>query len=117
VSVISQGTAKLCGVFNNFARDKFLKQEETNSCFSVTYSAVSIVTGYGLDSRGRSSSPGWDKVFLIFTSSRPVLGPTQPPIQWIPRALSSGVKHPGLDQEYMDLYIHSYIRLYGVVLN
>jgi hypothetical protein len=30
------------------------------------------------------SSPGKVKNFLISTSSRPVLRPTQPPIQWVP---------------------------------
>jgi hypothetical protein len=33
--------------------------------------------------RSRSSSPGRAEHFLFSTSSRPVLGPTQPPIQWI----------------------------------
>jgi len=28
-------------------------------------------------------------------ASRPALGPTQPPIQWVPGALSLGVKWPG----------------------
>jgi hypothetical protein len=37
--------------------------------------------------RGRSSSPGMVKNFH-FTSSRPALGSTQPPIQWVPGALS-----------------------------
>jgi hypothetical protein len=60
--------------------------------------------------------------------SRPVLGPTQPPIQWIQRALSPGVKRPGHEahnspptsaegQEYVALYIYTPIRLHGVVLN
>jgi hypothetical protein len=44
---------------------------------------------------GRSSSPGKGKNFLFSTSSRPVLGPTQPPIQWIPGALSPGGKAAG----------------------
>jgi hypothetical protein len=30
------------------------------------------------------------------TSSRPALGPTQPPIQWVPGALSLGVKRRGV---------------------
>jgi hypothetical protein len=34
--------------------------------------------------RGRSSSPGRVKNFLFSTSSRPALGPTQPPFQWVP---------------------------------
>jgi hypothetical protein len=53
------------------------------------------------------------------------LGPTQPPIQWVPGALSSEVKRPGREadhspptsQENVDLYIHSPIHLHGVMLN
>jgi hypothetical protein len=45
--------------------------------------------------RGRSSSPGRVKNFLFSTSSRPVLWPIQPPIQWVPGALSPEVKRPG----------------------
>jgi hypothetical protein len=39
-----------------------------------------------------SSSPGRSKIFLFSTSSRLVLGPTHPPIQWVPGALSPGVE-------------------------
>jgi hypothetical protein len=46
----------------------------------------------------RAGLPGFDsrkcKIFLS-TTSRSVLGLTQPPIQWAPGALSSGVKRPG----------------------
>jgi hypothetical protein len=44
---------------------------------------------------GRSSSPGRIKIFLLFTLARPVLGLTQPPVQWVPGTLSPGVKRPG----------------------
>jgi hypothetical protein len=45
-------------------------------------SAVGIATGCGLDGRGgRNSSPGRGKIFLLFTSPRPALGSTQPPVQ------------------------------------
>jgi hypothetical protein len=56
-----------------------------------------IGTGYGLDDRpwGRSSSPGRVKNFHSSMSFRPALGLTQPPIQWVPGALSPGVKRPG----------------------
>jgi hypothetical protein len=41
-----------------------------------------------------SSSPGRGKIFLLSTSSRPVLGSTQPPVQWVPGTLSPSVKGP-----------------------
>jgi hypothetical protein len=34
-------------------------------------------------------------IFLFTTMSRMALGPTQPPIQWVPGALSLGVMQPG----------------------
>jgi hypothetical protein len=33
-------------------------------------------------------------IFLFITAARTSLGPTQPPIQWVPGALSVGVKRP-----------------------
>ena len=47
-------------------------------------SSVGIATDYGPE--GPGSNPGGDE---IFGPSRPVLGPTQPPIQWVP-GLSRG---------------------------
>jgi hypothetical protein len=54
-------------------------------------SSVSIVSGYGLDDRAMEvRSPAED--FSLSSVSRPALGPTQPPVQWIPGVLSPGVK-------------------------
>jgi hypothetical protein len=40
------------------------------------------------------------KNFLFSTASRPALGPTQPPIQWVQGALSSGVKQQGREADH-----------------
>jgi hypothetical protein len=51
-------------------------------------------------SRGRSSSPGRVKNFLFSTSSRHALGPTQPPIQWVPVFFPPGVKWQGREAHH-----------------
>jgi len=53
-------------------------------CGSGPGSSVGIATDYGLD--GPGSNPGGDD---IFRPSRPVLGPTHAPVQWVP-GLSRG---------------------------
>jgi hypothetical protein len=66
-------------------------------------------------------------IFLFDTMSRPALGPTQTAIQWVPGALSLGVKHPGREadhspppsadvKERVEVYLHSLTRLHGIVL-
>jgi hypothetical protein len=47
-------------------------------------SAVGIVTGYGV------KGPSKVKICLFSIASKPALGPTQPPVQWVPGVLSPG---------------------------
>jgi hypothetical protein len=72
--------------------------------------------------------PGRVKNFLFSTSSRQVLGPTQSPIQWVPGALSPGVKRPGRETDHSlptsaevkKTWIYTSnppVRLHDVVLN
>jgi len=53
-------------------------------CVCGPVSLVGIATAYGLD--GPGSNVGGDEIFL---PSRPALGPTQSPVQWVP-GLSRG---------------------------
>jgi hypothetical protein len=67
-------------------------------------SVVDISTGYGLDGRGVGVRVlGSVKNYPFSRSSRPTLGSTQPPIQWVPRALSTGVKRPGRESDHSPL--------------
>jgi hypothetical protein len=56
------------------------------------------MTGYGLEFRG--SIPGGGKIFLLSTTPKPNLELTQPPTQWVPGALSLGVKRQGLEADH-----------------
>jgi hypothetical protein len=63
-------------------------------------SVVSITTGYKIGRPwGQSLSHGNVKNFLFSMSSKPALGPTQPPIEWVPGALPSGVKWQGRESD------------------
>jgi hypothetical protein len=96
------------------------KRVESNSCFSLSYgkrfritylniqkriteiyrkncgpdSSVGMATGYGLDSLGIESRRGRDFSHL----SRPVLGSTQPSVEWVP-GLSGGKERPGREAD------------------
>jgi hypothetical protein len=56
------------------------------------YNSVGLMTGYGLDDR--VSIPRSAKISLFSKAFTPVLGTTQPPTQWIPGDISSGIKRP-----------------------
>jgi hypothetical protein len=66
----------------------------------------------GLDSRQ------WLAIFLFTTVPITVLGPTQPPMQWVSGSLSLGIKPPEREtdhsppssaevKEWVELYLHS----------
>jgi hypothetical protein len=82
-----------------------------------------------LDDRGsRVRFPAGLEIFFFTIASRTALGPTQPLIQWVPGSLSLAVKRPRREadhsppssaevKEWAELYLHSPIRLPGVVLS
>jgi hypothetical protein len=66
------------------------------------FSMPVLYLGVGITRRSdglRAERPGFDsrqyKIFPFSTASRPTLGPTHPPIQWVPGALSPVLKRPG----------------------
>ena len=70
------------------------KSQESNCTYSGPGSSVGIATDYGLD--GPGSNPSGDE---IFCPSRPVLGPTQPPVKWV-LAFPWGKVRPGLAADH-----------------
>jgi hypothetical protein len=85
------------------------------------------MTGLRAGRSGFDSRQGMG-IFLFTTASRPALGPTQPPIQWVSGFISPGVKQPGREADHSPRssaevkYSWSFtstppIRLHGVVLN
>jgi hypothetical protein len=70
----------------------------------VVLLVVDIATGYRLDDRmiGVRFSAGLG-IFLFDTASSPTLGPTKPPIQWLPGALFLGVKLPRREADHSHL--------------
>jgi hypothetical protein len=95
------------GVFFVKCRQPLMKWKINMRC-STLHSYHSCVRGvstdYWLDSRGWITGKG--KMFLLSTTSRPVLGPTQAPIQWVPGAGSRGVN---TFVNYNYLYIMPYL--------
>jgi hypothetical protein len=67
---------------------------------------------------------GWSGFDPRPTASRPILGPSQAPLQWIPGALSPGANLPGREADHLhlvsrsrivELYLYSHIHLHAMV--
>jgi hypothetical protein len=56
---------------------------------------------YGLQDQGSISGKGSPPPTT--TAYSPVRGPAQPPIQWVPEALSTGEKWPGRETDHSPL--------------
>jgi hypothetical protein len=72
-----------------------------------------IALGYGLNDRWFESRQRL-VIFHYTTASRPALGSTQPPIQWVSRTLSLGVKRPGHEADH-NLNLVPRSRMHGAV--
>jgi hypothetical protein len=67
---------------------------QTLAIYCIFYIGDGIAqSDYELDDREFDSRRGLG-IFLFTTASKTALGLTQPPIQWVPGALSLGVKRP-----------------------
>jgi hypothetical protein len=81
-------------VAHSFLRLQLLNHENfTYTSMSLNKEPVKLLAGR---LRGWSSSLGRGKIFL-FTQSRPILGPTKPPIEWVPR-----VKRPERESDHFN---------------
>jgi hypothetical protein len=92
-------------------------------------SSVGIALGYRLDDRGsKVRFPAGAGNFSLHHRVQNGSGPTHLPIQWVLGALSLGVKRPRREadhsspsgaevKEWVELYLHSPIRLNGVVFS
>jgi hypothetical protein len=99
-------------------RKEFLASIQNRT--QVRDSSVGIAIGYGLEGRQVGARiPVRSRFFLLSTSCRPVMGPTQSPVQGLQGTLSPGVKPLGSEAGHspptsakvkkMRIYIYIYI--------
>jgi hypothetical protein len=65
----------------------------------IAQSVQRWATGWTIGVLGFDSRQGLE-IFPFTTAYRTALGSTQPPIQWVPGALSLGVKRPGSEADH-----------------
>jgi hypothetical protein len=70
-------------------------------CLSRFHIITVIIVSTGRTIGGsRARFPAGAGNFLFTTASRTALGPTKPPIQWVPGALSPGLKRPVCETDH-----------------
>jgi hypothetical protein len=100
IMAVFNGAVGHMGLRGGVQNSTQLNKNSLDARKSRYFSQMSVVTfrmGYGLD--GWGSIHGKGKRFF-FTESRRALGPTQPPIQSTPWALSPGVKQSGREADH-----------------
>jgi hypothetical protein len=70
---------------------RFLNHISNLICYVLLWRTLCLTKGWTIG-RSRFDPRQWQKIFLLAPASRTALGPTQPPIQWVPGVLSPGVK-------------------------
>jgi hypothetical protein len=92
---------------SNGKHEKSTKYQTKKNYFSAysSFGSRNSATGIATElragrPRGRSSSADKVKMSLLCTSPRPILGPTQPPTQWVPGAISPSVKGQGREADH-----------------
>jgi hypothetical protein len=99
----------LCIIYNNciqwthIVKVRFVRPQGSSPKrlieFRLIWYGRGIALAYAPNDRGFESWQGLG-IFLFTTASRPALGSTQPPIQWVPRAFSVGAKRPGREADH-----------------
>jgi hypothetical protein len=108
----------------------FISRSSINTFKHTTHdtdTSVGIALGYGLGDRDSTVRFPAGAGNFFHHRIQNGLGPTQPPIQWVPGTPSLGVKRLGREadhsypssaevKEWVALFLHSPIRFHGVVL-
>jgi hypothetical protein len=99
-------SSSLCSVY-------CLSDTSANVALVSCDSSVSVVTRLWAGQTGFDSQQG-QGVLIFAIASRPALGPTQPPIQWVPGALLPGAKRPWREADH-SLHLVPRSRMYGAI--